>query len=128
MFVRWQRREQRIRGTWGKREEREGGGWSWIESDRVGEGEYLGYVGSTPTGVVTRTALLIQSVRTPAGPRHRYLATLGKYQEGKERDRQERNQFWITTMVGLDQAGVEGKERRKIVAALAKVIRKPSSS
>ena len=80
MFVRWKRWEQRRRGD--RRPIR----YTPHEID-------WGY-GSTPTGVVIRTALLIESKRTPDGPRHRYRATLGKFAEGTE-----------LVDVGMDGAG-----------------------
>jgi hypothetical protein len=108
MFVRWKRWEQRKRGD--KR---------LIDITR--HGFVWGY-GSRPTGVVTRTALLIESERTPDGPRHCYRATLGKFAEGTEHDPEVQRQFWEATERGLDRAEVEGAQRQKILETLAKVV------
>jgi hypothetical protein len=108
MFVRWKRWERRERGR--KR--------------LIGEGRY-GFVwsyGSKPTGVVIRTALLIESERTPDGPRHCYWATLGKFEEGTEHDPEVQRRFWEATERGLDRAKVEGAQRQKILETLAKVV------
>jgi hypothetical protein len=76
-------------------------------------------------GFWVRTALLIQSIRTPEGPRHQYLGSLGMIREGREQDWPEQWEFWEKTERGLDKAKVDGAERRKIEAKLAEVVPRP---
>jgi hypothetical protein len=97
MFVRWKRRERtRTRG---------------------------GYKRST--GEWVKSAVLIQSVRTEAGPRHKHICYLSSIWEGHEKQHWHRVGFWETAERNLDRAGISKKDRVRIVAALQSIVSKP---
>jgi hypothetical protein len=69
-----------------------------------------------------KSAVLLKSVRTAAGPRQRHICYLGSIREGHEGQIGHRIGFWEAAHKGLDGAGIEGDERARIVAALESVV------
>jgi hypothetical protein len=115
MFVRWQRRRRSRRGkdftvrreTWGGKD----------IACRTYE--------SVPLDEWTRCAGLLNSVRTPAGPRQEYVCYLGAVPEGGEGDILDRRRFWRAAERGLRNAGVSGADLAEVVAALEAVVPRP---
>ena len=76
----------------------------------------------TEDGVRCR-AVLVDSMRTPLGPRLKHVAYLGSFKENNLAQDSTRAWFWQSARRRLDQLGICGKitshEREKIEAALA---------
>jgi len=68
-------------------------------------------------------AVLVDSMRTPSGPRLKHVAYLGSFKENNLAQDSTRAWFWQNARRRLDQLGICGKitsrEREKIEAALA---------
>jgi hypothetical protein len=91
-------------------------------------------------------AYLVKSVRTPKGPRHKHVCYLGSVtrpddtmwgdKQGKfladeiiapftGREGVQHCQFWATVLCNLDEAGIVGEDRDKVIAALERHIPRP---
>jgi hypothetical protein len=85
---------------------------------------------SVPTFAL-RSAVLVESVWTPAGPRHRHLGYLASIREGLERDPEAASAFWESAAANLRKARVAdggriaGADLAKVVAALERVVPRP---
>src|SRR4051812_36755578 len=102
MFVRWKRRPMtrtRLR-------------YERIPDDeRTPDGPpYRAVRRSEPTGKWAKSAVLVESVRTAAGPRHRHICYLGSIWEGCEGRHWHRAHFWGTADANLDGAGIAGDD------------------
>jgi hypothetical protein len=75
-----------------------------------------------PEGGWTLSAMLIKSVRTPAGPRQVSVAYLGSIEEWDTCCVFSSGRFWDVALAALDGAGVRGRERARIEAALKEVV------
>ena len=95
-----------------------------------------------------RVAHVVESVRTPAGPRHRQVCYVASYRNlddgnpqpkdidgaiimvGREvygSERYRAGRFWETATRNLDRAGIAGDDRARIEAALERVVPRPAS-
>jgi hypothetical protein len=81
-----------------------------------------------PTGEWVRRAVLVRSVRTAAGPRHRHVCYLGSIREGQELDHWHRVDFWASVVRNLSRAGIAKADRGRIVGALQSVVPKPDKA
>jgi hypothetical protein len=100
MFIKWKHRCWR---QW----------WSW------------GPIRLRENRIRTTSAALVKSVRTPMGPRHKYICFLGSATEDLKGYAWGKEWFWETALRKLDQAGITGADREKITAALEKVVPRP---
>jgi hypothetical protein len=98
MFVHWRRRER-------TRTKKRSGQWR--------TGEWVKY------------AVLAESVRTTAGPRHKYVCYLGSIREAQIDAYWHRSRFWESVAKNLDAAGIVGEQRQTIETALLAVVGKP---
>jgi hypothetical protein len=98
MFVRWKRYK---------------GAYSWQSAER----RYDYYR--------ARSAVVVQSVRTAAGPRLKHICYLGSISEGHEHDALQREWFWGGVERNLDKAGIAGATRERIVARLEAIVPRP---
>jgi hypothetical protein len=73
----------------------------------------------------TKSAALVRSVRTEAGPRHKHICYLGSVCEGREGLIWGSDRFWETAGRNLDKAGITGADRERIEAAVEAVVPKP---
>jgi hypothetical protein len=73
-----------------------------------------------------RSAVLVESVRTEAGPRHKHICYLGAIREGCEGYDGHRANFWLSAGRNLARAGVPDADRARIVAALEAVVLMPA--
>jgi hypothetical protein len=118
MFVRWKRRERTERGK-------------LIEKKSVGKKSatnnhrYSRRYESLRTGDWVKSAVVVESVRTPAGPRLKHVCYLGSIREAKIDDYYHQRDFWTSVKRNLDAARIVGKERRTIETALSAVVAKP---
>jgi hypothetical protein len=102
MFIRWERRQRYVRGNRTRH----------------------GYE-SVPIDKWTRCAVLLESVRTPAGPRQQYVCYLGSVKEGSEGGDLDRWRFWMAAVRNLRKVGVSGRDLVRVVAALDAVVPRP---
>jgi hypothetical protein len=72
-----------------------------------------------------KRAVLVESIRTSAGPRHKYICYLGSINEGDEDSPAARLRFWYVAERNLDKAKIAGEKRRTIETALAAVVARP---
>jgi hypothetical protein len=79
---------------------------------------------SKPTGAYLATALLVESVRTPAGPRQRLICYLGTIEEGTT-SCSARHRFWLSADGNLAKAGVVGDDLARVVATLEAAVPRP---
>jgi hypothetical protein len=85
---------------------------------------------SVPTFAL-RSAVLVESVWTPKGPRHRHLGYLAAIREGLERDPEAASAFWESAAANLRKARVEdgrrikGDDLARIVAKLEETAPRP---
>jgi hypothetical protein len=86
----------------------------------------IGYV-SEPTDEWSLSAVLVRSVRTPAGPRQKVVGYLGSIEEAYRDQVGHRSGFWGSAEAALDEAGVAGEERARIAAALEAVVPRPTA-
>jgi hypothetical protein len=100
MFVRWKRR-QRTRTT---------------------------MYGQWGTGEWVKSAVLVQSVRTEAGPRHKHVCYLGSIREAHQEAHYVRVGFWESVVKNLDRVEITGADRKRIEATLEAVVPKPSKA
>jgi hypothetical protein len=70
------------------------------------------------------SAVLVRSVRTPAGPRQRHVAYLGSFDE----DEGDAAGFWASAGRALDRLGLAGQERARIEAALEAKVPRPGAA
>ena len=75
----------------------------------------------------TRTAALVESVRTPAGPRHRHLCYLGTIWTGPGPTCLRRAEFREEAGRRLDAAGIDAAERDRVEAALDAAVPVPAA-
>jgi hypothetical protein len=108
MFVRWKRR-QRTRTGWVKRKGK------YVKA-REGTGEWV------------KSAVLVESVRTESGPRHKHVCYLGTIRERSADAYPARVHFWKSADRNLDRAGLAGSERERIVLVLESVVPKPDEA
>jgi hypothetical protein len=133
MFIRWKRRERtRLERQYvdeAKRNEPD------VKSEVIRTGDsymnrryecrYYKLV-STPTGEWVKSAVLVESVRTPTGPRLKHVCYLGSIREAEIEQYGPRLKFWTTVEKNLDQTGIVGENRKRIEAVLSAVVLKPS--
>jgi hypothetical protein len=122
MFVRWMRRRRykRVRRT----EQVSCDPCDWYPNGRrlevTSEFETIGW---------TRYASLVESVRTQAGPRHKFITHLASIPEGRERDEDPddgpRRRFWWRAARRLRDARIGRADLAKVVAALEAVVPLP---
>jgi hypothetical protein len=115
MFVRWMRRRRYRRGR-----RTEG-----VAFDHFGRGRRQVCYNSEPTGEWRRHAMVLESVRTPAGPRQRYVCYLGAILEGAERDRPAARDFWRSAEWNLRRARIDGTDLAGLVASLRSAVPRP---
>jgi hypothetical protein len=80
--------------------------------------------------------VLVESVRTPVGPRHKHICYLGSICELRETesvasppfDVWDRADFWGTAQRALDKIGIDWADRERIEASLQAVVPRPSKS
>jgi hypothetical protein len=72
-----------------------------------------------------RRAVVVQSVRTQAGPRLKHICYLGSISEGHGHDALQREWFWGDVEPRLDKAGIAGEARARIIASLEAVVPRP---
>jgi hypothetical protein len=70
-------------------------------------------------------AVLVKSVRTPAGPRLKHIAYLGTIKWGRFHRPFNRGPFWESVNKNLAKIEMTSKERRTIVRELVKTVPKP---
>jgi hypothetical protein len=96
---------------------------------------------------VVESAYVVESYRTPAGPRLRYVCYLGSIAHPKDGgwrppydgfvsfeliepfiggESCRHSQFWATALDNLDRVGIVGEDREKIIASLERVVPRPS--
>jgi hypothetical protein len=83
---------------------------------------------SNGTGEFVKSAVLVKTVRTPAGPRHKHICYIGTIREAEINHYGHRVEFWISVEKNLDAAGIVGEERQTIEAALSAVVEKPDEA
>jgi hypothetical protein len=81
---------------------------------------------SEPVDEWTRSAVLVESVRTAAGPRQKVLGYLGSIEEQYLGQVGHRVGFWASAEARLDELGPTAEERARIVAALEAVVPRPT--
>jgi hypothetical protein len=72
-----------------------------------------------------RSAVLLHSERTPAGPRHRHVCYLGSIREGFEHDPVHGADFWGAVKRRLRKARIEGEDLARVVAKLEETVPRP---
>lgn len=80
-----------------------------------------------PTGDVVKTAALVRSERTPAGPRLRHVCYLGSIEDKHLDSASARGCFWDKATKSLDAAGIGGEVRQRIEAAIATAVPRPTA-
>jgi hypothetical protein len=76
----------------------------------------------------TRTAALVNSVRTPAGPRHKHVCYLGTIWTARGPSCLARARFREEAARRLDAAGIEGADRERVEAALEAAVPLPTEA
>jgi hypothetical protein len=120
MYVRWRRRQHSERGRYRLGPKRR------AMSDGSLRYPVVGFV-SEPKDEWTLSAVLVESVRTPAGPRQKVICYLGSIVERREGHHGRRASFWATADPRLEEAGVAGEGRTRIVAALEARVPRPTA-
>jgi hypothetical protein len=72
--------------------------------------------------------VLVESVRTEAGPRHKHICYLGTVREGKEQYVGHQIGFWRSVDRNLDRAGISEADRARIFAKLEAVVPRPTEA
>jgi hypothetical protein len=83
---------------------------------------------SEPTGDWIKTAHLYEAIRTPAGPRQKYVCRLAWFREGRESEPEYQAWFWGQVQHTWEKelrGTVERKDCERIIAELAQVIPSP---
>jgi hypothetical protein len=92
-----------------------------------------------------RLAYVVESVRTPAGPRHRHVCYVASFIDlGDPKDYRDTAEgvtmethgtyaqrcveFWATALPALDRAGITGADRAKLEADLKRVVDRPDAA
>jgi hypothetical protein len=114
MFPRWQRRQRYKRGA-----------FRWNVARHLGRRSEHGSFESVPVDKWVRLAYLVESVRTPAGPRQRNICYLGSVREGHEQSDYCRGSFWRVAAKNLRKAKVAGADLAGVVAKLEAVVPMP---
>jgi hypothetical protein len=73
----------------------------------------------------TKSAVVVRSVRTEAGPRLKHICFLASVIEGREGWDSEQKWFWKAAEQNLDKAGITGADRERITTTLEKTIPRP---
>jgi hypothetical protein len=111
MFVRWKRRERKATWEWDP-------GWD-PNSDDEPTGKYVEHW--------VKSAVLLESFRTPSGPRHKHVCYLGSIQEDRIQSDWERKHFWEAVAQNLRKAVADVDEQVRIVEAMEAVVPLPDA-
>jgi hypothetical protein len=138
MFVRWKRRQELERIYWetyhqrahfARRDGRAREAKKW-QAKADAWPEHRMWI-SEPTGQWIKTAHLIEAIRTPDGPRQRYVGRLGSFREGTEGDPEVQAEFWDKAKRELiwirvkDRDAICLEDCNRILASLQEVIPSP---
>jgi hypothetical protein len=111
MFVRWKRRQRKATWEWDP-------GWD-PNSDDEPTGKYVEHW--------VKSAVLLESARTPSGPRHKYVCYLGSIREDRIQSHWERKYFWEAVAQNLKKLDLSEAEDDQILAAMEVVVPLPDA-
>jgi hypothetical protein len=75
-----------------------------------------------------RYAVLVESVRTPAGPRQRYVRHVSSIREKHLDAEAHRRYFWECADANLVDAGLSDEERAAAIATMEAVVPRPDAA
>jgi hypothetical protein len=111
MFVRWKRRQRKATWEWDP-------GWD-PNSDDEPTGKYVEHW--------VKSAVLLKSVCTPSGPRHKHICYLGSIREDRIQSHWERKHFWEAVAQNLRKAVADVDDQHRIVEAMEAVVPLPDA-